>query len=86
MVISTHSPLELKLQFFLLEKAVANKDIKQIQKVSNSVRKFKKVIKFHHLKKVFATLALNINFDNPPDFDPAFSEEFEIQRPFLTKF
>lgn len=51
------------------------------------MKKFKKVIKSHHLKKVFELIfpSLNLPFDQSPDFDPNFSEDIELNKPQIAK-
>ncbi|KAM3138883.1 hypothetical protein pb186bvf_009086 [Paramecium bursaria] len=76
---------EFKLQLLLLEKAINNKDIKSIQKVSQSVRKFRQAIKSAHLAKIFVPFYQStIQFDKYEDFE-VHNEEVELNKIQITR-
>lgn len=73
----------MKFEILFLEKALFNKDSRQIIKIFKSIRKFKKHLKSHHFLRVLECLFPEENvvyLKQFPDHKQDFAETFEFSK------
>jgi len=71
-----------------LEKALSQKDTRMILKITKGIRRYKKQIKSHHLKKiweVFYPQRASIKFESYADYKGDYAENLELNKNQLNK-
>lgn len=78
---------DIKQTLLQLEKAVTNKELRQVNRIMKQVKRYKNVVQAHHLAKVFDIVlpGSNIDFSKIPGHNPEFKESFDMPKNFLTK-
>jgi len=78
---------DIKQTLLQLEKALANKELRQVSRIMKQIKRYKNVIQAHHLARVFDIVlpCSGIDFSKIPGFNAEFKESFDMPKNFLSK-
>jgi 26S proteasome regulatory subunit N3 len=84
-----HNNSEIRDTLSAIDKAVANREIRTAVRLSRQVRKYRNIIKAHHLLQITTQLGIEFNetlLRNSSTFDPNFTGTFDLSKPLSAKF
>lgn len=79
--------VDVKQNLLQLDKALSNKELRQVSRIMKHIRRYKNVIQAHHLARLFDIVlpCSGIDFSRIPGFAADFKESFDMPRNFLSK-
>lgn len=84
-----YNDTEIRDTLNAIDKAVSGKEIRTVLKLSRQARKYRNVIKGHHLLEIVSQLGIEFDhsvFKNSPSFDAGYSGNFDIGKNIQTRF